>query len=266
MSKTGRKVFTLIELLVVIAIIAILVAILLPGLRRAREMALRVVCKSNQHQMHIGWVAYTDDFDDRMAAWDNLNYSAPNDYSQGYLERTLVTSGIRYYLREYLGVKVPPVNESTNAWNNPYYIPKGTVITCPSDWDNPATSDSWHLDYTSWGVGVYPPALDPSFGTPRMSRMAQRQPKGPVVFITDTQLGVRPTHWGEGGNITFADGATDWISSTSYSMLAAYRQRQGWVIPAANLENFACDNYVDYFSGNGANAQERRTRIYGYNR
>ncbi len=55
-----RRGFTLVELLVVIAIIALLMAILMPALNRARELGRRTVCLGNLNQMALAWIMYTD--------------------------------------------------------------------------------------------------------------------------------------------------------------------------------------------------------------
>jgi prepilin-type N-terminal cleavage/methylation domain-containing protein/prepilin-type processing-associated H-X9-DG protein len=62
-GRGSREAFTLVELLVVIGIVAVLIAILMPALGRARESARRVKCLSNLHQIATALVAYTGDND-----------------------------------------------------------------------------------------------------------------------------------------------------------------------------------------------------------
>ncbi len=81
-----RKFFTLIELLVVIAIIAILAAMLMPALARARAEARKVSCASNVRQVGLGFAMYANQRGERLPGTD-----ISDDYKSD------VTSGDLFY-------------------------------------------------------------------------------------------------------------------------------------------------------------------------
>ncbi len=80
-----KKSFTLIELLVVVAIIAVLVAILLPSISKAREMARVTVCQNNLKQLMMGQSYYAQEVGHY--AGYNYNGAPPISYMQSYIVR-----------------------------------------------------------------------------------------------------------------------------------------------------------------------------------
>ena len=122
-----NKGFTLIELLVVIAIIALLMAILVPVLRSAREQGHRVVCLSNLRQLTLAWIVYATEHNDQIVLGSAFTEKGGwgNDYTDyaGWVGRAFLLPESRDALIE---------NPKKGAlWP---YLKDVDIYRCPRGW------------------------------------------------------------------------------------------------------------------------------------
>jgi len=210
-GQTPPHAFTLIELLVVIAIIAILAAMLLPALNRAKTKATGTACAGNLKQLQICWQLYTEDSADRLPG-----NTAMNDNDIG--NREAWTADPYSWLQGNAWTDTTLTNLQRGVLYR--YNQSAAIYRCPSDRStvrdqgsvprNRSVSMSMYMNFrTTPGEAGY------EFCWHRLSQIQRPGPSRAAVFIEENEKSIQQSAFGINApdNLTLFDSSLwTWIS------------------------------------------------------
>jgi prepilin-type N-terminal cleavage/methylation domain-containing protein/prepilin-type processing-associated H-X9-DG protein len=266
-----KKGFTLIELLVVIAIIAILAAILFPVFAKAREKARQITCASNEKQLGLGFLQYSQDYDEK---WPQMGGN-PNGNTLGqgwggqiysYVKATgvyhcpddptTVPSGTTAYPISYAanlsllrtdsgGTSDPHPGSSLAVDNSPsmtVLVSEVSGITANVSATNEMPDVSQNSSVANGSASVYPfaSAMGTEFGS---------EATGILGGVASTGNYTNTARHGTGSNFLMCDGHVKWANGSSVSPGSVA------VAPDCNQNNTpSVTDCIGYASSNGVMA------------
>ena len=239
--EAGKRAFTLIELLVVLAIIAILAAIMLPALNKAKSAGQSIGCASNLKQLQLAWHMYHHDNNDRLVLnFESGTIGNPQTY---HSTSNSWISGSALWDPGSAGIK------QGTLWR---YTQNERIYRCPSDkslWSYGATRAPrpWNIVLGIYMNGHWDGVN--MFGSAKFTDL--RQPDRYFTFVDEEEslvtggafvllLGQQSSWWtvpgfrdrGGGANVAFADGHVQF-----HKWNYPHRVREGHETPITNTSD-----------------------------
>lgn len=216
----ARKRFTLIELLVVIAIIAILAAMLLPALQKAKLESYKALCISNQKQITVAAVSYAMDFTifpNTDGSWISRHKNGANNpqgigqlYTNNYLPLSL--QGIQ--------LAFCPSTNPTYNWRQPAHL-YNELKNISSNNQAFSTYAGKFCTYVGYNTATYPAQANLYLDGPQSPKKIspvivsdyifnQNVPQAPPTSGNDKDS--KPVHGGRGVVCGLYDGSVQWVT------------------------------------------------------
>jgi prepilin-type N-terminal cleavage/methylation domain-containing protein/prepilin-type processing-associated H-X9-DG protein len=189
MNQNARRGFTLIELLVVIAIIAILAAMLLPALAKAKAKAHQTACLNNLRQLQLCWQMYPDENADRLPL--NPKNSPTNSWIQGNMSDPIDATNTATLKNGQLY----PFNKTTGIYRCP-------ADTRPDTRSLPAItfrvrSYSMNCYMSGEDVGLtHPPNLTGYHVNTKTAHITSPRPSLAFVLLEEAEFSIDDGHFG----------------------------------------------------------------------